>query len=956
MRIDQRPALAELFDPRAVALILSARGATLPAWAAGLRDAFEQQQAKEPRRWHVCSLDDKPVDAANSSAGVRSAKGPALVAPAVAAEPETAPEGFELAVIATPCRDVPMALHRAAALGATAAIVIDRDADAEAQARMLSEARRHGIRLLGPGSMGVMRPHRNLNASRLGTLPPPGNVALVSQSGVLGGALLDWARDSGLGFSTVVSLGAEIDVELAHVLDFLNNDARTKAVVLYMEAVRDSRAFMSALRTLATVKPVVVLKGGRGRSTAGTRTHSGALVAADAVYTAALRRCGAVQVRLFTQLFTAVRVLAARQWPQGRRLAIMANGQGPALLAADQASLSRLSEPDFQPATLDRLGQILPVVDSHHPLVIDADAPAEQYAEVVKALASDRGLDALLVLIAPLAGLDTDELAIAVAEAAAAAAKSPSGGAAFGARPVIVAVPGGAPVAGVRARLAELGISAFRTPEAAVDAFATVATFQQNQKLLLQTPRPLSGLDAPDLEGARALLSRVHESGRDMLSEIESKQLLTLFGIQVATTEMARDADEAVAMADRIGYPVVLKILSPDISHKSEVGGVALDVRDAPALRLRYDAMMADVRRAAPQAHIQGVAVQPMVRARFGRELYVGVSRNRQFGPVIAFGAGGTAVELTRDTTLEFPPLNDFLARSMVARTRIAAALGASRAVPAIDHEALVRVLVRVSEMVCELPQIAEMDINPLVCSEQGAVAVDARVLLGEPAVRAGSRYGHMAILPYPAHLEREHQMRDGRPYLVRPIRGEDAERLQEFMRGLSEESRYFRFISSLRELPPRMLVRYTQIDYDRELAMVAVVPSEQSAAKQSAGVEGGSHDGAEACGSIIGVARFLLNDERDSCEFAVAIADDYQAQGLGSTLMRSIIRVARFRGYERMIGYVLAINAPMLALMRRLGFVIGTDPDDETMKRVVLSLQGEEAALSDPSAVPASP
>jgi acetyltransferase len=762
-----------------------------------------------------------------------------------------------------------------------------------------------------------------LNAGRLGRLPAAGNVALVTQSGVLGSAILDWAGDTAIGFSLVVSLGAELDVDLAQVLDYLASDTRTKAVVVYLEAVRESRGFMSALRALASVKAVVVLKSGRdARVGARPRTHSGALVAADAVYSAALRRAGAVQVRLFTQLFTAVRYLAARNWPLGKRLAIVSNGQGPALLAADQAWLQGIRLLPFGPATAVALQQLDASIEPANPLNLRIDAGPDDYAKAIEAIARDPDSDAVLVLMVPGPGVDAEGITGRVATIARGLAK-----------PLFACWLGDSSVRGLRGRLDEAGLPVYRTPEAAVDAFSTVATFYQNQLLLQQTPRPLSESRDPDLEGARSIVSQALAAGRDVLTEIESKALLAAFGVPVTRTVLARNAAEAVAAASEIGFPVVMKIASRAVPHKSDVGGVALNVRNEAEVCAQFAAILASVGSALPEAPIEGVTLQPMVRAGSAREVYLGVFRDKLFGPVIAFGAGGTRVELVRDTTLEFPPLNSFLARSMIGRTRVAGTLGAFRGLPAVDEEALVRVLVRVSEMVSELPQLAEMDVNPLIVDEDGAVAVDARIVLDATPPATGARYGHMAILPYPAHLERESALRDGRRFLMRPIQAEDSERLQRFVRGLSQEARYFRFISTLNELTPRMLVRYTQIDYDRELALVAVRRPREPAADEE----------------IIGVARYLLNPDRDTCEFAIAIGDAFQGQGLGSQLMRALIAVARKRGLKRMEGFVLAINAPMIRLMRALGFTIQRDPDDETMKLVWLALE-ESAPPADPS------
>jgi len=880
--------LATLFDPTTVALIVEPGEPS--DWLAGLASQLVEAKVQ----WRRVVLGEPPAD-------------------------DAAQQGCDLALIAVDASREIDAMRAAAALRARTAVVLSQHATPQRASELAAIARDARIRLLGPATMGFARPARLLNAGRMGALPPAGNVALVSQSGVLSAAVLDWAGESTIGFSLVASLGAEADVDVAQVLDFLASDMATRAVVVYLEAVRESRSFMSALRALATVKPVVVLKGGRDAvARPGARTHSGALVGGDAVYTAALRRAGAVQVRLFTQLFTAVRYLASRNWPIGKRLAVVSNGNGPAVLAADQAFFQNIRLSPFTTPTLRRLAAALPGVEIVNPLNLGMSADAGAYAAAIESIAYDPECDAMLALMTPYAGVPAEAITDRVATIARTLVK-----------PLFACWLGDRSTRALRTRLDAAGVPVFRTPEAAVDAFSTVATFYQNQMLLQQVPSSLSEMEAPDLDAAHRVIDAAFAAGREVMTELDSKALLAAFHVPVNRTVLARDADDAVRLAAEIGYPVAMKVSSADVSHKSDVGGVMLNVRNATEVRRQFDAILKAVRSARPGAQVEGVTLQAMKSGRHGRELYVGVFRDRLFGPVIAFGTGGTRVEVVRDTTLEFPPLNDFLARSMIARTRVAQTLGEFRGAPAIDVEALVRVLVRVSEMVCELPQIAELDINPIIADGGGVVAVDGRIVLDRGTPRAWApgdaprpRYGHMAIMPYPAHLVGERVLRDGRWYTIRPIRAEDGERLQRFVRGLSEQSRYFRFISTLTELTPRMLARYTQIDYDRELALVAAIG--RDAVDAEAGDE-----------TIIGVVRYLLNPDRETCEFAIAIADRFHGQGLGTTLMQSIIDAARDKGLKRIEGFVLAINAPMIGLMRALGFRIETDDDDPALKRV---------------------
>jgi len=830
------------------------------------------------------------------------------------------PDGdSELAVIATAVGAVPAALKAAARLRAKAAVVISDPSELQDARRWADEAARLGMRVLGPATLGFARPSIGLNASRLGPLPDEGNVALVSQSGALNGAILDWAAPTSIGFSLSVSLGVEADVDIAQVLDYLASDARTKSVVVYLEAVRESRSFMSALRALAVIKPVIVLKGNRNERL-GRRplTHSGAICGSDAVYTAALRRAGAVQVRLFTQLFTAARILSSNTWSLGKRLAVIGNGNGPGVLAADMAQFYDIRMPALTVASVESLHERLPRIDAENPMNLGVGAGAPEFAAALEVVAKDPAFDCVLVMLAAYGGIDAKGITDAVIAAKKATRK-----------PVFACWMGDRAMREHRASLDDASIPVYATPEQAVDAYATVATFYENQQLLLQTPRSLSGLDAPDLEGARILIESVIAERRQVLTEMESKALLGAFHVPVTRTVIARSPTEAIVVAEQIGFPVAMKISSVDVTHKSDVGGVVLNVRNAAEVRSQYTEILASVRKAQPDARVDGVTLQAMRRNQFGRELYVGVFRDPRFGPVIAFGAGGTRIEVVRDTTLEFPPLNRFIARRMVERTRVAETLADFRGAPQIDFEQLETLLVRVSEMVCELPWIAEMDINPVIADENGVVAVDARIVVDPAPGSRPARYAHMAIMPYPAHLTQVRSAPDGQFYTIRPIQAEDADRLQAFVRALSEESRYFRFISTLSELPPKMLMRYTQIDYDRELALVAVVgPDALLGATDAPDDE-----------RVVGVVRYLLNPDRDSCEFAVAIADDWQGKRLGSTLMRAIIEAARAKGLKRIEGFVLGSNSRMLGLMSYLGFTIETDRDDHAMKNVWMTL-----------------
>jgi acetyltransferase len=829
----------------------------------------------------------------------------------------------DLAIIALPPKDVAPALELAGRMACRAALIISSGISMEMAAELKKIAKREGIHLLGPNSLGLQRPQLQLNATAAGPLAKAGTLALVSQSGALTSSMLDWASSNGVGFSSVVSLGPHTSVDIAQVLDFLANDAQTHSIVVYMEGISSARRFMSALRSAANAKPVVVLKAGRkAAGNEAAQTHSGAIVGSDDVFDAALRRAGAVRVRSFVALFSAAKCLASRYRPVGKRLAIVTNGGGPGVLAADWVNEISLQLGKLSPESVAALKPLLPPLASLTDLIdLSEEAGPEHFKAAITAAEKDRQVDGVLAIYSPKAGGDASAVASALADVKRTIGK-----------PLLSCWMGDASVGAARGILKEAAIPSFRTPEAAVGAFGNLASFYQNQQLLQQTPPPLSTLAKPDIEGARLVIEGVLAERRKVLTEMESKTLLSAFHIPVTTTMLARSANEAMMIATQLGFPVALKIDSPDISHKSDVQGVALNIVNATGVRDAYNDMVQTVARLMPKARINGVTVQNMASAKRGREIYVGLVTDDPFGPVIAFGAGGTMIELINDRAMELPPLNQFLARRLIERSRVSETLGEWRGNSAVNMDALEQVLLRVSEMVCELPQLREMDINPFIVDENGAVAVDARIVIdhaSQAASGGANSYNHLAILPYPARYEQVWPLPGGGEYSVRPIRPDDAQMLQGLMQHLSSESRYFRFVSSITELPPTMLARFTLIDYDREMALVAVLK------ERVAGVDGEFSETER----IVGVSRYITNPDQSSCEFALVVADDFSGRGLGSRLMLSIMDVAREKGLSEMDGLVLANNPSMLKLMRSLGFAVKTFAEDADFKLVTHSL-----------------
>ncbi|MBS7351294.1 MAG: GNAT family N-acetyltransferase, partial [Comamonas sp.] len=663
----------------------------------------------------------------------------------------------------------------------------------------------------------------------------------------------------------------------------------------------------------------VVLKAGRklGGSQAAL-THSAAIVGSDDVFDAVLRRAGAVRVDSFVELFSAAKCLAARYRPVSRRLAVVTNGGGPGVLAADWMNSMNLDLGQLSESAIAQLApQLLPQAAITDLINVTDQATPEHYRLAIETALNEPHIGGVLALLCPHPEVDGQAFAQATVQARRRAAK-----------PVLTCWMGDNMVASGREELRKALIPTFRTPEAAVGAFSNIADFTHNQQLLQQTPPPLSSVGKkPDIAGARLMIESVLAERRQVLTEMESKTLLAAFHIPVTRTLLARTAREAMMIATQQGFPVALKIDSPDITHKSDVGGVVLNLGNGEAVRSAYNDMMQRVKRLRPDAHINGVTVQNMARSRRGREICIGLVSDDPFGPVITFGAGGTMIELIQDRAMELPPLNQFLARRLIERSRVHETLGEWRGASAVDLEQLEQVLLRVSDMVCALPQLRQMDINPLIVDESGAVAVDARMIVSEiGSNQAHGPYGHLAILPYPARYEQVWPLRDGSEYLVRPIRPDDAQMLQNMVKGLSPQSRYFRFVSQLAELPPAMLARFTLMDYDREMALIAV--------KQERVVD---EDGEVSYREqLMGVSRYVTNPDRVSCEFALVVADEFSGLGLGARLMLSIMDVARDKGLERIEGLVLANNPNMLKLMRRLGFEIRHFPDDPEFRLVV--------------------
>ena len=830
--------------------------------------------------------------------------------------PRDIPGEADLAIIVAPAAAVPDIITDCGERGIKGAIIMSAgfreigDAGIALEREVLTRARRFNLRFVGPNCLGIIRTDIHFNGTFSAGNALPGSIGVISQSGALCTAILDWARVNAIGFSSVISTGIGADVDFAEMLDFLALDPKTESIMLYIEGVHGARRFMSALRAAARIKPVVVMKAGRhaGGSRAAL-SHTGALVGADDVFDAALRRAGVLRVRDFADFFGAAGTLGFGLRTAGKRLAIVTNAGGPGVMAADHAADRDIVLASLAPQTLARLDGALPPNWSRgNPVDVLGDADPARYAGAVRACLDDANVDAVIAILTPQALTAAQDVARALLPLVD-----------KGGKPVLTCWMGEPSVASSRELFREHRLPTFRTPEAAVDALAAISAYGENQLQLLQVPEPLTRQAAPDIDSARTMIEAALAEGRQLLTLPESKALLAAFHIPIVASLPAHSVTDAVTVAEELGYPVAMKVLSPDITHKTDVGGVRLSIADARQLRREYQDLMVTVSRLAPRARIEGVSIETMWSGQRGRELLIGAIRDDIFGPTISFGLGGTMVEILQDRAVALPPLNRFLAEDLVARTRAAKYLGPFRGAPAADRRAVEDLLLRVSEMVCELPWLVELDLNPVMADENGVAVIDARVVVRwwSPSARP---YDHMAIHPYPSTLVQAFDLPDGTAVTLRPIRPEDAVIEREFVNGLSEKSRYLRFMYAIQEISPAMLSRFTQIDYDREMAFVAIV-------------EIGGRE------QEIGVARYTTLADGESCEFAIVISDRWQGKGLARRLLAALIEVARNRRLKQMRGVVLAENTRMLKLARAVGFEIHPDPADFNLMALLLVL-----------------
>ncbi|MFA6052675.1 MAG: GNAT family N-acetyltransferase [Methylobacter sp.] len=826
------------------------------------------------------------------------------------------PEELDMVVIATPAPSVPDIMRQCGEKGVSSVIIITAGfgelgaAGSRLQQEILDIAHRYSIRIIGPNCLGVIRPGAQLNATFGDGTVKDGNLALLSQSGAICTAILDWAKSQDIGFSTVVSMGGAADIDFGEVLDYLATDSKTTGILMYVEGIRDARRFLSGLKAAARLKPVILIKS--GRHDAGCKaamSHTGAMVGGDNVFDAAIERAGVVRVYSINELFSAARVLANNYVVKNDRLAIITNAGGPGVMSTDRVEDVGIHMAELSPSSIAALNEVLPAHWSHaNPVDILGDATSERYQKALEICLNDDNIDGVLVILTPQAMTNPTQVAQCIIDGAKGSKK-----------PVLASWTGGARVQEGRRLFAASEIAHFSTPEVAVDAFSFLANYTQNQILLKQIPSPLLEFATPDVDGARLIIEGVLSEGRQVLTTQESKAILAAFHIPVTQTIKVASAKDAMIAAETFGFPVALKVNMAEFSHKSDIGGVRLNINSAQDISRNFVEMESAIKQKYPEITEVGMTVEPMFRSHSGRELMIGVVRDPVFGPAISFGMGGTMVEILQDNAVALPPLNAYMVEQMIAKTKAAKYLEAFRQLPPADKKALIDALLNVSAMVSELPEILELDINPLIVDEHGVIAVDARIKV--ETSHQLTPYAHMAIHPYPHELTQHYQLANGSNIIIRPIRPEDAVMEKDFVHRLSERSKYFRFMQSLHELTPEMIVRFTQIDYDREMAFVAL------------GDNGNMpHE--------LGVGRYMMNPDGRSADFALVVADDCQCMGIGSRIMKTLMQTAKSKGISFFESEVLLANNPMLSLVKKLGFSIEAIAGDSEIVRVVKDLR----------------
>jgi len=830
---------------------------------------------------------------------------------------DSLPVAPELAVIATPPDTVAAIVAQLGARGTRAAVVITagfgesrEHHGAELEQALRDAAKPYLLRIIGPNCLGILVPGIGLNASFSHLSPKRGKLAFVAQSGAIVTSIVDWAKERDIGFSHLVSLGDMVDVDFGDMLDYLANDPATGAILLYIEAVTSPRKFMSAARAASRMKPVIVVKAGRfSEGAKAAASHTGALAGVDEVYQAVFQRAGMLRVFTLQELFDAAETLALVPNVRGDRLAILSNGGGLGVLATDALIEQGGHLAELGSETLAGLNQVLPATWSQaNPVDIIGDAPGERYAAALNVLLKEKGVDAILALNCPTAVASSTDAAQAIVDSVSDKRRMP----------LFTSWVGDGAATTARQIFAVHHIPTYQTPEQAVRSFMYLVDYQRNQEMLTQTPPSVPEDYSPDTDAARTQIQTALDKGRTWLSDPEAKQVLSAYSIPVVKTRMVKTPSEAAAVAAEMGGAVVLKVLSPDILHKTDVRGVLLDIEGPAAVRSAAESLLKRIAEEKPEAHLQGLTIEPMVRRPGAFELIAGIIKDPQFGPVILFGQGGRAVEVINDKSMGLPPFNMHLAQAVISRTRIYKQLQGYRGLPAINMDTLALTLIRLAQIATDFPEITELDINPLLADEYGVIALDVRIKVEK---LYGSPGDHLAIRPYPKELEETIPLGDGRTLLLRPILPEDEPSLQKGFAKLTPEQIRLRFFVPMKTLSHVTAARFTQIDYDREMALVLT----------EKGIPGKTE--------IYGVVRIIADPDNERAEYAIVVRHDVTAMGLGILLMRRIIDYARGRGIGEIYGEVLRENKTMLKLCSVFGFSKVFVPDEPEIVKVVLKL-----------------
>ena len=822
------------------------------------------------------------------------------------------PRAPDLAVICTPAVTVPALIRSLGEVGTRGIVIISagfREIGEEGrklEQQVIEEQKKFDdMRIVGPNCLGIIVPGISFNASFAAATPKKGHIGFISQSGALCTSVLDWAIDEGIGFSYFVSVGNMLDVTMGDLIDYFGSATETQSIILYIESITEAREFMSAARAFARSKPIVAYKAGRfAESAQAAASHTGAMAGVDAVYEAAFQRAGIERIFQVEEMFDCAELLARQQPPRGDRLAIITNAGGPGVMTTDSLIARDGKLAAISPETIQKLNEHLPPFWSHgNPVDVLGDAPPERYSKALEIVLEDPNVDAVLVILTPQAMTDATGTAAAVGQVFAKAHK-----------PVLAAWMGGSSVAEGAQILNRAGIATYTTPEQAIRAFMHLVSYARNLQILYETPRDIPMSFTLDRKRLKGVFDTILTEGSDVLSENVSKAFLEAYEIPVTKPHLARTADEAMRVASRLGYPVVMKIHSPQITHKTDVGGVALDLSNDDAVRQAFTRMVKMAGEKRPDATIHGVTIQKMVSYPNGLELIVGTKRDPVFGSVIMVGMGGTAAEVFRDRALALPPLTESLARRMLESLRSWPLLQGYRGRPGVNIDRLIEILMRFSYLVADYPEIKELDVNPLLVTPDDVIALDARVIVDrELVVHAVRPYAHLAIRPYPEEFVTERKLRDGTPVILRPIKPEDEPMWHELLAGCSTQSLWFRFSYLFKQTTHEMAARYCFVDYDREIGMVAELEEEGER-------------------KLIGVGRLVADMNHEAAEYAVIVVDRWHGHGLGGLLTDYCLEVAKKWGVSRVVAETSKENARMLATFRNRGFTLNDEQEEDVV------------------------